>query len=588
MNYLIFSAIFIISLLTLLPSFNLAIYGDTWLSFWRYIQHLGPKSSGEWNNLTFLLTPYGAQEILVGNLQKIFGYESMYYYILSFFLRILAAFSFYPLVFYLTKNKFATFFAVLFFSVTTIGLDTTDWVYNMTSYITIALFNLFLFLFLRSREKKNFKIFSLACFLYYLSYIIAPVRMHGSILLIFLLEFLWVLQKRNSETVKKTFFRLLAIVAIFLFIRFSGQTMGPSTEPIERFTQGINIATQLLTQGRFDFLFYPILMLGSLIVPDFILPNSQVSSWINLFFILLPFFLLYLVISFFLIKEITYNQFKNFKKIAILGLTWTIIVAIIHATNLNTFSDSRNIVLLLVGGYILILTFSFIIKFYRQTIISGGLFLGLVWSILSFFFAWWYLPISIFPTTYRYFIVSAQGISILLAVLISLGKEKKHQLTLLTLFSLLLIVNIISIRIYLNFLLNSHGQEVSNKIWSSLPSVPEIGKSKEPIIFYFEGDPGTENIIHDVLYFGLPPHIALLYNLREENGSLPIPMTKWEELISAITDGRTMPLYGQPVHPIPVNKIYAFYLKVSPLTLINVTVLAREKLTQIKSQSESK
>ncbi|MBI2599484.1 hypothetical protein HYW43_01020 [Candidatus Daviesbacteria bacterium] len=175
-----FITVILVSLFTLYKTFSLGLFGDDWLAFFRYFQHLGPESPGQWNLLRYYLTPYGAQDILMGIMQQIFGFESSRYYQLSYLFRMLAAFSFYPLVFYLTKSRIASFFAVLFFSITVIGFDTTNWVFNMPSYITIALFNLFLFYFLKARTEKPLPVLAIAGILYYFAYVTTPIRMHGS------------------------------------------------------------------------------------------------------------------------------------------------------------------------------------------------------------------------------------------------------------------------------------------------------------------------------------------------------------------------------------------------------------------------
>ena len=519
MTYLAFSVILLISFLTLLPSFSLIIYGDTWLSFFRYLQHLGPESSGQYNYLTFLLTPYGAQEILMGILQKIFGYEPIPYFVISYILRMVAAFSFYPLVYYLTRSKPATFFAILFFSITTIGLDTTDWVFNMTSYITIAFFNLFLFQFLKNREDNKIRSLFLACLLYLFAYIVAPVRMHGSLPFIFFLEVFWILQKADLKTFKKAFVRFFYILMVFLLIRFSGQSLGPSTEIMQRLTVGIQTTVQLLTQGKLDFLFYPIVMFGGMIIPDFVLSQT-----------------------------------------------------------------SRFFILLFTGGLIFLCVIFLIVKFFKKDYISTCLYLGLSWSILSFFFAWWWMPTTIFPTTYRYLIVSAAGIAILFSSIIALGKDKKQQRLLFTLFSLIIALHVVSTQTYINYLTRSHGRNINNKIWSSITRVPDIGKSQEATIFYFEGDLNTGPIIHDVITFGFPPHMALLYNLREEDGNFPISTNNWQEVVTAIQEGKIQPMYG-PTIPTNIARIYAFYLSENG-NLIDITAKARERLKQIKTGSK--
>src|SRR3989338_2747935 len=137
--------------------------------------------------------------------------------------------------------------------------------------------------------------------------------------------------------------------------------------------------------------------------------------------------------------------------------------------------------------------------------------------------------------------------------------------------------------IYINNLLGTHGQENNKKIWVSIPHIQEIGRSKEPIIFYFEGDGTNGGILHDVITFGFPPHMALLYNLREEDGGLPVPMDDIRQLVSAVTDGKVFPAYGYPVKPISTDRIYAFYL-LGKDNLVNITNEARNKLEQLKSE----
>lgn len=583
---LAFIVIFIIGFIVFYPSFSLALFGDDWLAFFRYIQHLSPKSSGEWNIFTYYLTPYGAQDIIMGLLYKIIGLNSTFYYLTSFILRILAAISLFPLVFYLTKNKLAAFFASLFFSITVVGLDATNWVFNMPSYITISLLSFFLYFFLSAREQNSKKRLIISAVLYYFAYVTTPIRMHGSLPFIFSLEAFWVFQEKDMKTLKKAALRFALILGIFLVIRYTGHSQGPAQEAGERFIIGIKAMSQMLEAGRFDFLFYPIIMFGSMVIPDFIISSSQIISKSKLLWsALVPSFLGFIAISALLLKDIPVAKIGFFKKIIIAAFFWMIIVILTNRANLVTFNDGRYILLLLIGGFSIILILFLFFKFFKQKNISTALFLGLSWSVLSFFFAWWWAPTSIFPTTYRYLIVSIVGISVLLATIISLGREKKQQLALFITFCLILILHIISTRIYINALTDSHGQDISNKIWSTFPRIEELGKTRQPLIFYFEGDNTNGTILHDVITFGFPPHMALLYNIREEDGGIPIPMSDPKELVSAITDGKAAKAYGYPEKPIPVDRIYGFKLQGRD-NLINVTDQLRKQLLEIKSNAQ--
>ena len=578
--FLLSVIVILLSLFTFYQTFSLNLFGDDWLAFFRYFQHLGPESPGSWNHLTYYLTPYGAQDILMGIMQKIFGFESSWYYLTSYLFRILAAFSFYPLVFYLTKSKIAAFFSVLFFAVTVTGFDTTNWVFNMPTYITIALFNLFILFFLKAREDQKFSALITAGILYYLAYITTPIRMHGSLPFIFLLELFWLFQERNIKTLKKIALRLTLIIGVFLIIRYTGHSQGPAQEVTERFGLGIKAMSEMLTVGRFDFIFYPLVMFGNLIFPDFILSPFQIPTATKLLKSALIPYLGFLIITALLLKDIHSSGSKIFKYITVGISIWVVIVLLVLQNNLVTFNNSRYVLALLIGGFSMIFIFALLLKFINQKGVSKALFLAFSWSILSFFFAWWWVPASIFPTTYRYLIVSAAGIAILLGTVISLGKERKNRVALFATFSIILILHIFATHTYLNFLSITHGKESVKKIWSSVPYVSEIGKSKEPIIFYFEGDGTNGGVLHDAITFGFPPRMAILYNLREEDGGLPVPMDDIRQVVSAVTDGKALAAFGYPIKPINPDRVYAFHLQGNE-TLINITNELRAKLKEL-------
>lgn len=568
-----------IALFTLYPSFNLALFGDDWLAFFRYTEHIDGKLPVLQTHINYFLTPYGAQDILMGFLRKIYGYDSGAYYLISFVFRMLAAFSFYPLVRYLTKNRLSAFFAVLFFSVTAIGLDATNWVFNMPTYLTIAFFNIFLYFFLSSRISNNLKLLILSGIFYYLAYIFTPIRMHGSLPFIFLLELFWIIQQRNAKTAKTAALRFAYILFIFLIIRYTGHSQGPPQEAGERFGLGIKAMSEMMAAGRFDFIFYPLIMFGSAIIPDLLSPRFQVAAARSLLPLAVITFLGFSIILFFLTRHIEELKFKFFKAIIFISALWTFFSLFIYKANAATLSNSSLFLSLLTGGFTAILGIFLLIIFFRQRSFSAAIFTGLFWSILSFFFAWWWVPASIFPTTYRYLIVSAAGVAILLSAVIGLGKKRSSRIVLFLLLSPFLLINIWASRLYLNQSLTGHSQKISDKIWNSIPATPEITRSAEPYIFYFEGDGANGAALHDAITFGFPPHMALIYNLREGD-PIPVPMSDFKEVASAVTDGKTMPAYGYKAKAVDIDRIYAFRLEGRD-NLINITTLAREKLKQL-------
>lgn len=580
LRYYIFLLIIIaVSLFAFYPAFGLGLFGDDWLSFWKFVQSLGPGSeSRHWNYLSYYLTSYGSQDILMGGiLRNIYGFNSAPYYVTSYMFKLIAAFSLYPLVFYLTKNKLAAFFAVLFFSVTAIGFDTTNWVFNMPSYLAMAFFSIFLFLFLRAREEKGYKTLLFSGLFYYIAYVTAPIRFTGLLPFIVVIELFWLAVNHNKKTAQKVVLRLLFILLVVIFISKTGTSMGAASDWRERFLGGLTMSQTFLSQGRFDFLFYPIVTFGSFFVPDILMiPGKQFILKTDLFFSLLPFYVLFLLAFTILTKNLPKKGVGEFWKIAAVGFLWLSAVELIFIFNRITFSNGAFIYLLAIGGYMLIIGAYILIKSLNKPEILQAVFVSLAWSILSFLPAWWWAPNTIFPVTHRYLIGSAVGIAVFLSILINLAKKSKTKYTTAGIIIIIIILHIIAARIYINYQLNTHSSEITEKIWSAIPYVPEAIKYPGPKIFYFQAEDG--GILHDAITFGFPPHMALIYNMREEDGLTTTPMEDWKDVESAARDGSPFHRYNY-FQPLPLEKIFAFRLE-GKNNLVNVTDLARKKLQE--------
>lgn len=268
-------SVVLVSLYVFYPSFSLSLFGDDWLAIWRYLIAFGPQSSGKENLLIHFVGAYGAYEIIIGSLYNIFGSNSHIYYIIAYIFRIIAAFSIWPLIFFLTGSKIASFYAALFLSITTIGLETTNWVFNMPSYLAIAFFNLFLYFFIKSHINSSKRLFIISAIFFYLAHIFAPLRMTGVLPFTILLE-LFLLLRKDVLNWKLSALRLLTLFLIFVFISLTGQLLKSGTfiQVVSQIlSEGISKIIQLLNSGRYEFLFYPIITVGRIILPDMI--NSQ-------------------------------------------------------------------------------------------------------------------------------------------------------------------------------------------------------------------------------------------------------------------------------------------------------------------------
>lgn len=508
-NLLIFLLILSISFIVFLPSFNLALFGDDWLAFWRYLIYLGPNSSGQWNHISYFLTSYGPEDIFMGLLQNIYNFNSFYYYLTSYFLRILAALSIFPLVKHLTKNNFASLIAVAFFAITTIGIETTAWVFNMSSYLAIIFLNFFFYFYLSSI--RNPKLFIITIFLLCLTIISQSIRMHGLLPTIMILELFQL--KKNIKSYRYILLRISLFIIVFIFI-LNTLEKSPVVSGTILLNDSIKNFFQYLGSGKFDILLHPLITFGALFIPA------------------------------------------------------------------NLFSNEANLLLILAAILMLFIWIKTLRQVHSNPHLSFLLILSLVWSILSYFFAWWRQPQLIFYTTHRYLIVSAVGISLMVAVLLTVEKNGKRSILNLLLVLLFLILNLFATYLYLQKGLETHSQKITDRIWSTMPYVPEVGKSNEPLVFYFQGDGTNETILRDVITFGFPPHMGLIYNVFDEDKT-PIPMSDFNAVISAVTDGKSFAPYSHPQKAIPVDRVYAFQLQGRD-NLINITDFVREKLLELK------
>lgn len=577
-----------------MPFFNLGLFGDDWLAIFRYSyyldipKHLGTYSTEYFDNFKYLFNAYGTQDTIMAMLYKAFGINSNIYFILSYTLRVGTGFSIYLPAFYLTKSRLASSFAVFFFLFSSIGLDASGWVFNMPSYLTISFFSIFLYLYLRSHYENKRNYLFLSYFFFFLSFISTIIRSHGLIPFIIYLEIIWLSTTRNWRSARLALFRVLGFFLIFLLIYLFGFKETLSGNALISLKGGLTTTSNLLSQGRFDFLFYPLVTFGSMLVPEHFVPRGwEITSFSQyLFKIFLPIFSSFLVITIILGNSIKNLRSKFLRLTSLIGVVWAILVAIIYKFNLTTFSNAQSVSFLLIGGLLCILVLTIIARLNSYRFVKISLLIPLGWTLISFFFPWWTNPSYIYITTHRYLIVSSMGISLLLAVIIGLGKDRKTVITMISIGAIFLLVHLLYTRNYIERLYLTHSGETVKKIWSQMPHIAEVGQSTEPLVFYFESDGTNAAILGDSVGFGFPFHMAILYKISEENRT-PISMIDWKEVESAVLDGKSLGRYtgNRALNPIPPERVYAFHLQGKD-NLINITDIARKKLIELIRNSQ--
>ncbi len=501
-NTLLVTLIILLSLFAVFPSFHLGLYGDDWLEIWRSIYTLGPKSHGLINYLTYFYSRYGSFDLIMNLLVSFVGFKSVYFYITAYILKLVASFSFFPLIFYITKNRVASLMAVLFFACTAVGLDATNWVFNMPVYLSIALLNYFFLFYVKSTLAQDRKQFFIGIIFLFFAIVIASVRMTGFLPLVIIVELFWIIRKPQLKLAKFHAINLLIFISFFLLLAWSGQAsanyggrvgyelIGSLGDVQGILGGGISTSGKMLADSKSKLLLSPLIILGGVILP---------------------------------VEQSLGNE----------------------------------LILIVIAGIFLILAVTVILKNYRDDLLVTSLILSLSWMVVSFIFAWFKDPSTILSFSHRYLIVSVAGFTIFLGLILDIFK--KAQKALLAILFILVAVNIYSSRGYFQSQVDHiHGAQFTESIWSQIPRIPQIGNSKDPIIFYFTGEP--KQIIYGAIAFGFPVHMALDYKI-DDFSKMPNGVDTWEQLISVVKDGKPLAAFGLKVQPVPIENIYSFNLQ---------------------------
>lgn len=558
-------AIFVLQLITLWPSFKLALFGDDWLAFWRYwtivdanVYHLG------YNTLTYFLTPYGPQDITMGVLRKIFEFNSTPYYIVSFVFRLIASSTIYVVFFKLTKNKLGAFMSGLFFAVSPIGMDTTNWVFNMPSYIGIAFLVVFYYFYVQSRRDDKLSKLVLGYVFLFLAIVVVPIRMAGVIPLTFLTELFWFISNRKKNVLIKSTIRIVLFLAIFLLIKNIGHSFADPQESIRRFKVGMDMLNQfVLMKQQPEVILYPITIFGNMIFPE-TLWNS-VGKYLNIsifgrvrpfpvFGLLMFSIFLFLCSKYLLVDK--KNGAKHFVVAAILGFVFNVIVWIFYKISPATFTSYSTFGATLIGGFTLL--FFFCLLFSREIIKQKwnlSLFSMTIWPIAFILMPWSFIPNTNYPAVHRYMVVSSVGVAFIFGSLV-LTKFKKPIL-LIILFAYLYFSQF---KVTYNFLYNlslRQGQEIANKVWD--PVYKELPKNDigKLYVVYLQSDTHNGDIVYNNVFFGLNPRMSILSNIVIRD-NIPFAITTYDDLVSMVTDGKALFAQGHKTTPIGLDQIYAF------------------------------
>jgi len=424
-------------------------------------------------------SPYGGQFAVVSILNLFFGFEPAFYYLAGIVLRVIASTSVYVLGLKIFKVKTPSFIAGLFTLLAFGGLQST-WPINSNTYISISLTCLGFALWFDSltAESKPVKAKALVAYLlFFLSFAVTPVRMHGLVPLVIIAELLALLLRKSS--LKPIVLRLAIFLLGLYFLKRMGFLDAYGTAAGVTQTL-LNPAYYLKIENPVGTFLFPLLTYARLIFPESIL-----SGLFSLFRYLSQNKLIYFsilsspAILFFMLM-------KKMKHPAILPPIFYIILTYLSIRYIpDTFSFERFQVIIsvfilsfLVVDLLKSLRLKNKIQFLNKVVVY-------VWPLVFMLVPYLSWPFFQQQTESRYFTVSVVGISFVVGYL----SQKKVFLLLSLIF---LFFNIASSKEYIT-LWGKAGlyQKYVNEAFRVMNS--EIGDRKDqprPVV-YIKGD-GTE------------------------------------------------------------------------------------------------
>ncbi len=532
MNHKIILSLFILIIIgfsVFWKTFNLEIYGDEWEGIWWTTSTL--QQTGHFNDRV----GYKAYELAAIILNFVSGafapnYSSTQVYLFSFLTRLFAVFSLY---YFLTKRNISTigvFLGCLLFLITPVGIQTTDWAKNFTSYISIGFFLFCLNFIYELTSWKKVLIF-LATFA--LSIYVNPIRAHGIIFtVIFLLitHLLFQLKYRKMLSVS-----LLAVLLIFYM--FSQLSVFGEINSLQNFY--LQSLATFLNQLSFSKLQDFFVLIGRGIIPD----SSLISA------------VLLLAALLFWKK----NLFSKKYLYPVLGITFFPIIIVFFYIPFN----KENITSLTGIYFTLFISLVFLVEALHKKLPDAintiiPLLLNFSFILIPFILG----RTDVNDSTHRYLIYSALSLPIIVAFSlknyekISFGLNTKNAFFCICLILVVLFFSLSKKEI--DGFYSRHNQQIAKTIWGQiLPHFKDFDFKQRKAIVYLEGDDG--GVLHNSVSFGFGYHIGFIYKVWDFN-NLPVAVDSMKDLISLTTDGKAGQKYVQKTVIFP--KEDAFYFKI--------------------------
>lgn len=572
-------------------SFNLGLYGDDWQHLYILWKDFYVYHTKSFFDVKSYLNPYFPESLYLGIIQHFWGYYPPAYFITSFLSRLFANIALYFFAYELTKSKLAAFLTTLIFLVSAGGLQTTDWVFNMNTYIGLGLLSLAITIYMRIRLLKTFKSW------YYLSFIVTftlalavvPTRMHGTVPFIILTELFltYIVERQKIKFDKYLLVRIGVAVAIFAtLIHFKSFGSGSFTSG--RLNDGYNLVSTLTQSGYHSWWLYFIAIIGHLVLPDNANSMKNTLTGVLIIEAFLSMILLY-ISSHSILKS---KKIISYLPILVFNLGWFIFL--ITMQRIDSYTSNNIYFAISLGGQFLFWGFWFYhIAKKSYSSMASVFIISIFWIISLTILYWVFTPNYVIETTGRYMTMGAAGVSIFLGALCTLlfknatfnASNKDFGLRFLASFylgvpTLILLVflfaNFQTGQNYLNILEDTRNMDLTEKTWKTLlTEVPKLDPTA-PSVFYFTTDNPLS--LEGVLVFGFFMRAGIEWR-NPVDALTPLPVTNYQQLLDIVETGEPLQkVHGRQGEPVSLTRVYAFDFRGGEL--INITEDIRKKIAQ--------
>lgn len=606
------SFVLLILLLTFLAvrqSFTLALGGDDWGLHYAIWSIYDVQKQYTFPNPFAYMCTYCIHYFFLSIISNIWGYEPFYYFFVSLLARTFAAISLFFIVRKLSGRTLPATLASIFFAVTYLGIETTDWVFNYNHYLGVGIVSFFLLLYIKARETGKFKHLLISGLLFALALIVSPIRVHGLLPLVLVLEFGWWLIEGKDYKFKKFLIRMgtLLIIYYIIFTGLSDLTIklrdwnsffspfiiygyGSTEWNLGRVQEGLSAMKLMLSQGRTDFLIDPIATIGNYIVPDRLLaaiPFSQITILgrgpFTFLSFLLPVTLIYGGLTY-IVLYLSGLKRKATLFYTGLQLIWLFLIYFLLQSNRDTFSYARVAFALVGGSTIIFSVWLFFLLKKKKPELAQLVLLGLGWMSTSIIFPWLISPNGIILTWGRYSIQQAAGLSIWMAIiffiLISQLKARRRFFALGITYLLVLLFIFMHLKFtndYLAHVNTYRSQVLDAKYWNKMTGdVPTLNKDGLHVFFVITDQPSAE--IAEAIRFGFFGRSSIYYNITNQEYNPFVVLNDYNSIFSSVYDGKFLTKHGRKAVPTTVERIHAFLFQNKEM--YNVTDQVRTRLKE--------